>query len=144
MLTTRIKLIFLFLIIGGMAFSQSCAAAFTCNISGEIVAFANLSSTANTHYYYYYWDFGDGSSSTYREPIHQYFDNGNYLVTLYVLDTVTRCSDFEEHWLTITRPGNDPCSPFLRDSVYIVNNTRVIEFKPPNTNCPNGNMAWYT
>jgi hypothetical protein len=30
------------------------------------------------------------------------------------------------------------------ESVYIVNNTRIIEFKPPNTNCPHGNMAWYT
>jgi PKD repeat protein len=137
----KIKLIFLFSIFRSLAFTQTCTALFTYSASGEIVTFSNLSTAANAHYY---WDFGNGSSSSYMEPIHRYFDNGNYLVTLYVLDTVTRCSDFEEHWLTVTRQGNDPCSPFLRDSIYFQNNAHVIEFKPPNTNCPNGNAAWYT
>ncbi len=32
----------------------------------------------------WYWDFGDGTSSTLQNPVHQYSNAGTYLVTLYV------------------------------------------------------------
>jgi len=32
------------------------------------------------------WDFGDGNFSSQRNPLHQYSENGDYLVTLYVSD----------------------------------------------------------
>lgn len=35
----------------------------------------------------YLWDFGDGSTSTESNPIHQYNETGNYTVTLTIIDT---------------------------------------------------------
>jgi gliding motility-associated-like protein len=44
-----------------------------------VVTFRNLSDTA----YNYYWDFGDGSSSFNKNPVHFYETGGDYLVHLY-------------------------------------------------------------
>ena len=49
----------------------------------------------------YLWDFGDGSTSTLPEPLHEYAEDGNYTVTLVVSDggfsaTVTGYADTAE------------------------------------------------
>jgi PKD repeat protein len=43
------------------------------------------------------WDFGDGQTSTDRNPRHQYADKGNYNVQLSVTD-----NDYAENWTTLT------------------------------------------
>lgn len=47
------------------------------------VIFQNYSSFGNQ----YHWDFGDGTTSTDEDPIHDYATPGNYVVQLIVIDT---------------------------------------------------------
>lgn len=51
----------------------------------------NGSSNKSTHSYY--WSFGDGGSSTQRNPSHKYTSFGKYNVCLTVVDSANRCSD---------------------------------------------------
>lgn len=51
----------------------------------------NTSSNAASHTYY--WTFGDGTSSTQRNPKHKYSKFGKYEICLTVSDTVQNCSD---------------------------------------------------
>lgn len=134
-------LFYLFLLCYAPAQSQTCSAAFTCNIIDTTVSFVNLSSLANA---YYYWDFGNGNSSDIRDPNHQYLCNGNYLVTLYVRDTISGCSNFVEHWLTVTANSPDICSPFMEDSIYFESSQRMVKFKPTNNSCSSGLVPFYT
>jgi uncharacterized protein (TIGR02145 family) len=45
---------------------------------GDTIAFFNVSSNANS----YAWDFGDGATSTEKDPMHIYYDEGSFSVTL--------------------------------------------------------------
>ncbi|WP_370089268.1 PKD domain-containing protein [Ekhidna sp.] len=54
----------------------------------EEILFSNL--TDETGVSSYFWDFGDGSTSTQREPIHSYSLNGSYTVSLTV-ETTNGC-----------------------------------------------------
>ena len=47
----------------------------------------------------YFWDFGDGSTSTKRNPTHTYSDTGTYQVTLIVKDSI--CADTQTKQVTI-------------------------------------------
>jgi len=58
------------------------------------VTFSNKSEFADS----YLWDFGDGNTSTDKNPTHAYSVSGNYLVKL----TVTRCGNSVEVIKTIT------------------------------------------
>jgi len=40
------------------------------------------------------WGFGDGTTSTEMNPVHEYGAPGNYVVCLLVLDALNNCSDF--------------------------------------------------
>ena len=53
-------------------------AAFESEIDIRTIFLTNTSSVADT----YYWDFGDGYSSTLKDPIHEYVSEGEYLITL--------------------------------------------------------------
>ena len=46
--------------------------------TGGTINFVNTSDPANS----YYWDFGDGTSSTERNPTHAYKNTGNFVVIL--------------------------------------------------------------
>ncbi|MDM8528986.1 PKD domain-containing protein [Anaerolineales bacterium HSG24] len=48
----------------------------------------------------YIWDFGDGQQSDMENPIHSYAQNGQYLVSLTVFNSVTQSTVTE--WLTIS------------------------------------------
>lgn len=58
-------------------------AAFDGVISGKTLKFTNTSTNGET----YTWDFGDGSTSTEKEPTHTYKSNGSYVVKLTVTNT---------------------------------------------------------
>ena len=51
---------------------------FTHTASGLTVKFTNQSKNAST----YYWDFGDGKTSTEKNPTHTYTEAGTYIVAL--------------------------------------------------------------
>ena len=54
----------------------------------EEVNFINCSENAS----HYYWDFGDGNSSTEKDPTHSYSESGIYRVLLFVQN-----STFKDH-----------------------------------------------
>lgn len=41
----------------------------------------------------YHWDFGDGQTSTVKNPAHTYTATGTYLVTLAITDNMNNCAD---------------------------------------------------
>ncbi|TDH25495.1 PKD domain-containing protein [Segetibacter sp. 3557_3] len=61
----------------------------TVSCPGEEVAFSNLSSGSIASYA---WDFGDGTTSNARTPLHRYSDTGSYSVRLTVT-TATGCAN---------------------------------------------------
>jgi len=71
--------------------STGCNAAFTYyQYANMIFHFVDLS-TGNPSSWY--WTFGDGGTSTYQEPDHQYAAGGWYNVTLTISDSATSCND---------------------------------------------------
>src|SRR5579863_1221448 len=85
-------------------------------VATDTVDFTNLSVASNAHYY---WNFGDGSGSNVINPIHVYPDNGEYLVTLYVLDTISNCSNFYQNWITVVKPDTITCDVFFTDTIQL-------------------------
>ncbi|MGB4078010.1 MAG: PKD domain-containing protein, partial [Prolixibacteraceae bacterium] len=47
-------------------------------VVGEEIRFLNLSSTGSS----WQWDFGDGTTSTEKDPVHKYAEPGTYTVAL--------------------------------------------------------------
>ena len=95
--------------------SQTCTALYSYGANFTNVHFFNQSTANNAHYY---WNFGDGTGSNLKDPIHEYTENGTYLVTLYVYDTVSNCSHYFDQWLNITKYSIDVCNPVIGDSIY--------------------------
>ena len=95
--------------------AQTCTALYSYGATSTKVNFFNQTISANGHYY---WNFGDGTGSNVVSPAHEYTDDGIYLVTLYVNDTLSACSSYYEQWLTITKSSLDPCTPLITDSIY--------------------------
>lgn len=60
-------------------------AAFSSSVSDKTVAFTNSSEVTGTADVSYLWNFGDGQTSTEREPVHTYANAGTYTVTLTVM-----------------------------------------------------------
>ena len=52
----------------------------------DLIQFTDLSTDTDGTIQEWFWDFGDGNTSTLQHPMHQYLDNGTYLVTLTVTD----------------------------------------------------------
>lgn len=52
----------------------------------QTIQFTDSSSTTSVSIVSWSWDFGDGSTSTDQEPLHDYYANGTYTVTLTVTD----------------------------------------------------------
>ncbi len=57
---------------------EEVTAVFTATASGNTVTFVNASANADT----YSWNFGDGGTSTEKDPVHEYAQAGAYMVTL--------------------------------------------------------------
>ena len=73
---------------------------FSCN-SPTSVTFRDTSEGADT----WYWDFGDGTTSTLKDPpVHNYALQGSYVVKLIVTNTVTGCVDSTKKTLPIGTP----------------------------------------
>lgn len=125
-------IIFYFIFLSFKTYSQSCNAMFSFGAYFEKVHFFNSSQGS---YLKYFWNFGDGTSSYYKDPIHTYPGNGNYLVTLYVHDTVNNISDFHDVWLTATKVNSDPCVPSISDSIYLTGAGYYLKILDYSQNC---------
>lgn len=58
--------------------TETPMALFDYQIDGITVQFTNYSTDADE----YLWDFGDGNSSTEENPLHEYAESGNFIITL--------------------------------------------------------------
>lgn len=75
---------------------------------GGVLLLNNTSSGGDS----YYWDFGDGNFSTIENPVHTYYEAGNYTITLQVSNGV--CGKIAKYQVVVlaapedaTEPGND-------------------------------------
>jgi outer membrane protein assembly factor BamB len=62
--------------------------------------------------YSWYWDFGDGNTSTERNPSHIYTESGNYSVTLEVIDDSGNTSE-DTTWAWIQNSNLPPDTPSI-------------------------------
>ena len=75
----------------------------TDNIINEPVKFTNLSQKDQNSRYS--WDFGDGSTSSEKDPIHIYSQPGTYTVCLTTTDTLTNCENVSCKTVMISELG---------------------------------------
>ena len=80
----------------------------------QVINFTNLSTGPNLTYN---WDFGDGTTSTADNPVHQYVTQGVYTISLAITDEYG-CTDkvVKNNYVTITDPNADFS---LSDSISI-------------------------
>jgi PKD repeat protein len=112
-------------------FSQ-CSSLFSFAAYFETVTFINQSTTSNAHYY---WNFGDGTSSNLQNPTHKFPETGNYLVTLFVKDSVSNCSDYYDYWVNVTKYSTDICQPNVSDSIFLWNGDDYLKISNKSLNC---------
>ena len=72
-----------------------------------VISFTDISTNGPNNWF---WDFGDGSTSNYQHPIHNYFNNGIYTVKLITTNTYGVDSIIKTNLVTINKP-NDPIIP---------------------------------
>ena len=86
--------------------NQNCNAYFTAakdtttNFGVVLTNFtSNLSSNS------YYWDFGDGDTSTLRNPVHTYRNFGSYVIGVRVTESNSLCSNIFSDTITMDSTG---------------------------------------
>ncbi|MFC2096508.1 PKD domain-containing protein [Bacteroidota bacterium] len=94
--------------------TADCEAKFSYDTTGLEVTFMNNSLGDNLHYV---WEFGDGTMSEARNPVHTYPHDGIFEAKLMIQDTVDFCSD---EIFVLVKVGEVQC---FADFVYSVNNT---------------------
>lgn len=88
----------------------------------ENVSFTDTSTDADGNVVNWTWDFGDGTMSYQQHPIHQYTDNGTYLITLYVQDDDADTNSFQSY-ITVSNVAPtanftfSPLSPSTADNI---------------------------
>lgn len=68
--------------------------------------------TTNANDYYWLWSFGDGNTSTFVNPAHQYLYDGSYTVGLIAQNIATGCYDtlIKTNYIQCAGGSADPCS----------------------------------
>lgn len=135
----HIFVIFLATFLTISATAQSCTSLFSYGANFETVNFINQSSVSNAHYW---WNFGDGTSSHYTNPIHTFPETGTFLVTLFAKDTVSNCSDYYEMWINVTKFSTDTCSTSITDSIFSNNGSNYIKVIDNSVNCGGYNVNY--
>lgn len=128
----RISIVILLSIMLNSVFGQNCTSLYSYGAYFETVGFINQSSLSNGHYW---WNFGDGTSSHFENPVHTFPETGQYLVTLFVKDTISECSDYYEMWLNVAKYSTDSCQTSITDSVYNDDGTYRLLIIDNSTNC---------
>lgn len=99
----------------------------------------------------YLWDFGDGSTSTLKDPTHSYAGNGTYIVTLTSYncdvdttyrsthrDTISFCS-----YTPTVYPGNLKLCPGVRDTLWTQNYDAYQWYDEYSNAIPNATNRYY-
>jgi hypothetical protein len=110
----KLKNLIIILVTGVITANGQCTANYSYSASADTLTFTNQSTVSNAHFY---WNFGDGSGSNDFSPIHIFPDDGDYLVTLYGVDTVTNCVDVVENWINVIKPDTFTCTIFFTDTI---------------------------
>ncbi len=112
--------LFLVLFFSAIKLNAQCVSNFSLNPSTGCsvpysVFFTDLSTLPDT----WLWNFGDGSTSTSKNPIHNYTVAGGFKVTLRISDTMTGCTSVHVDSVKIGVPtadfsssGTFGCAPF--------------------------------
>ncbi|MDY0083843.1 MAG: PKD domain-containing protein, partial [Ignavibacteriaceae bacterium] len=119
--------------------------AITCNLNAEFGYFINPTTKQVTFSdktmgtaHKWFWDFGNGKTSTQRNPVHTFENSGFYLVSLAVRDTNNGCTDYYADFLQI---GTADCKA---DFNYTITNISTNEVKFTNKSIGNiGTYFWY-
>jgi PKD repeat protein len=93
--------------------SALCSASFTKTISGKTVTFTNTTlDSMGTTRLSYFWNFGDGITSTLRNPVITFPTAGPKSVTLTIIDTLIymTCSASRTDTFTLVAPPSSLCS----------------------------------
>ena len=93
----------IFTILFSISAKSQCVANFshTLNTNGS-VAFTNLSTNSSSNTPGYFWDFGDNQISFQASPTHVYAANGTYMITLFLNDSITPCTDSITQTITVS------------------------------------------
>ena len=86
--------------------NQSPVANFSYATNGTIVSFFNFSEFADS----YFWDFGDGLFSSESDPVHDFIDDGVYIVNL---TATSICGDVTKEEIIVI--ANPPVADFSAD-----------------------------
>ncbi len=117
----------------------SCATPFLVNFKD------NTNLTGFNGPFTYLWDFGDGQTSTQKDPSHTYTAFGSYNVTLTIVDQATNCSatiakpnyvNLYNETISIGGTAKDGCAPLG------VNFTGIINTTPATTRIPGQTIQW--
>jgi hypothetical protein len=117
-MTKAISIIsFIVFIASGNISGQVCSTAFQHESDTTLgkVIFSNTSMDLNDHFY---WDFGDGTSSNYINPVHYYYCSGDYLVRLYSYDELNVCSSVSQEWIHVYKYNQYGCYAKFSDTVF--------------------------
>lgn len=110
----KLLILVIILVARAITVNGQCSAYYTYSGTNDTLTFTNQSTISNAHFY---WNFGDGSGSNEISPIHVFPDDGNYLVTLYGVDTLANCVDVKENWINVVKPDTLACNIFFTDTI---------------------------
>ncbi|MGM0612580.1 MAG: C25 family cysteine peptidase [Bacteroidota bacterium] len=85
----------------------------------------------------WFWDFGDGTTSTQRNPSHQYTSNGNYDVKLIASNMHGPDSVLKTNLVTVDMPDNPTASSGIRCQ------TGSVELTATEPSSGNGYIRWF-
>ncbi|MBR1632117.1 MAG: PKD domain-containing protein [Paludibacteraceae bacterium] len=103
---------------------QSLAAKFSYKANGREITFINQSVSATE----YSWDFGDGTSSTEKSPVHTYAKSGKYVVMLTVGNGTAK--EYDTATLKLTVQAKEAAAAFT----YQVRQPLTVIFNNTSTN----------
>lgn len=109
----------------------TCMASFNLTITGVTATFTNTSvnKTGNTSGLTYAWDFGDGTTSTLRNPVKTYTMAGVKIIRLNIFDSLYNCSSSFIDTINLTI-GGQTCSA----SIHPVANGLTVLFQSGGVN----------
>lgn len=100
-----------------------CKANFTFTVSNIINTLVTFTDSSSGNPTSWFWDFGDGGTSTLKDPFHNYPDTGTYYVCLTTIDSITNCTDTYCSFLYL---GTNPPVCTAVFSFYVLGN--VVSF----------------
>ena len=84
----------------------------TTSVSGSYPFYIEFTSTSSGAINTYSWNFGDGSTSNSRRPVHLYTDAGTYSVSLTVTGPGGESTEIKTDLITVASPSLPPIVSF--------------------------------